>query len=149
VQTEWSNLTKRPQKHAFWYITFLTLKNYILFRMKRQKITENSADSKIPKTSGPGGCSFWNSKKDRFCKMVAKKQYALVRPFLYFVLNFTSTKTWVRPKLYFDQNLTSTKTVLRPKLDFDQNFTSTKTLLRPKLDFDQNCTSTRASRPIK
>jgi len=46
---------------------------YNFFRMKRQKITEHSADSKIPKTSGPGGCSFWNSKKDRFCKMVAKK----------------------------------------------------------------------------
>ena len=116
--------------------------------MKRQKITENSADSKIPKTSGPGGCSFWNSKKDRFCKMVAKKQYALVRPFLYFVLNFTSTKTLLRPKLYFDQNCTSTKTLLRPKpyfdcfgeillrpeLYFDQNFTSTKTVLRPLYD---------------
>ena len=44
--------------------------------MKRQKNCATDPELKKLKNSepiGPGGCSFWNSKKNRFCKMVAKQ----------------------------------------------------------------------------
>ena len=41
--------------------------------MKRQNVTTDLTQVKKTKPEiGPGGCSFWNVKKDRFCKMVAK-----------------------------------------------------------------------------